>query len=221
MTRRFGTLVAVALTTAVVALQGAGAAEAGGKVVVSPDGRTWAGALTAPLFDPAERWVPGDARTARFYVGNRSGEVGTLALVARADDAEGLLARDDVRIDARAGHGAWTHVVADGAPHWLGRALAAGADTTIEVRALFTPTSPNTSQLRTLPLAFDVVLSAAHTDVSAPHPSQGSVLPDTGGVERWALVAGAVLAVLGATVVGITTLALGRDKDDDDDCEPI
>lgn len=193
-------------------------AGAGAKVVVSLDGRTWAPSLRVPLFDPAVLWVPGENRTAELYVGNRAQDAGVLALVARADDADGLVAAREVSLEVRRGAGAWTRIAADGRAHRLaGGELAAGANVRLAIRVSFAPTSPNASQLRRLPLSFDVVLSESGTAVAAPAGGgggHGGLLPDTGGVERVVLIAGLLLVVLGAAV--IRSAMSPREKEDDE-----
>lgn len=197
-------------------------ADAAGQVVVSADGQTWTPSLTTPLFDPAVRWVPGDARTATFHVGNRAADAGTLALVVTADDAHALIARDDITLAVRRGSGPWVDVRTDGQPHRLaGGDLAAGADTRLAIRATFAPASRNLSQLRSLPLSFDVVLSESTTTVSPPTDpghggsgGHGGLLPDTGGVELWVLLAGLLLLALGAIVVRTATFPPRKDDDE-------
>jgi hypothetical protein len=193
-----------------------GPALAGGKVVVSADGHTWATALSTPLFDPSVSWVPGDERTASIYVGNRSEEAGKIAVVAHADLTR--YAESDIDLQVRRASGAWAPLAADGQAHALaGADLAPGADVRVSVRAAFDPQSPNASQLRRLPISFDVVLSQAETVASPADDGSGDgALPDTGGVQLWVLVAGLLLILFGAVTIRSALAAPVRKEDDHD-----
>ncbi|MGO4256984.1 hypothetical protein [Marmoricola sp. RAF53] len=194
------------LPVLLVILTPAGTANATGRILVSTDGVTWSTALDQPLFTPGERWVPGDVRSASFFVANHSADAGTLTLAAHARDLGGLLARGDVALEVRRGSSGWNTVAADGAPHRLGTAvLAAGAEDRITVRATFRAASANISQSRQLLFDFQVLLSQV-IPVAAPGEDGGGgggpgLLPDTGGFERWVLLAGIALVVAGTTVL--------------------
>lgn len=181
-------------------------ARAEDRLGVSADGSTWTTVLAGPLFDPSERWVPGDVRSSTFYVRNQAAEGGTLAIEATAVDLDALVAHDDITLELRRDGGAWEPLPADGRPHGLARpGLPASADARIDVRASFTPTSPNRSQTSQLQLDLRVLLTEA-TEVAGPSDDEpGGLLPDTGGVELAVLVAGVGFILIGyAIVLGAT-----------------
>ena len=62
-------------------------ARAEGELALSSDGVTWTGSLRTPLFDAAERWVPGDERTASFWVANRAAGRAEVSIVATDGNA--------------------------------------------------------------------------------------------------------------------------------------
>lgn len=211
MSRSVVRMVALALLAALFAAPTAAWADQ--ETVVSKDGVTWAGSLKAPLFDPAALWVPGDTRVATFQVGNRAADAADVAVVARADDLDELIARGDVDLAFRSGSGSWQPIAADGRAHPLtGLVLGAGENAEISVRAQFLATSPNRSQSRTLPLDFQVVLSRS-ASASPPDVGGHGLLPDTGGVDLRYLVLGLLLAGLGS----LTILIAARRKEESDE----
>ena len=184
----------------------AGPARADSELGVSADGSTWSFVLSGPLFDPAERWVPGDVRSSTFYVRNQASEAGTLAIEATAVDPDHLVAHDDITLDVRRDGGPWEPLPADGRPHGLVRPdLAAAAGARIEVRAGFTPASTNRSQASRLRLDLRVVLTEAAAVAGPSEPEPGGLLPDTGGVELAVLVTGGGLVLIGYAIVLGTT----------------
>lgn len=184
-------------------------------VVVSADGTTWSDALPSPLFDPGFRWVPGDVRTAAFWVGNRADDAGDLAIVARTGAGSDGSVADHVTLEARRASGSWVVLRADGRSRSLpGTALAAGAEERVLVRAGFSPGAGNPTQRRRLLLDFEVVLSRT-PGVAGPDDGPGA-LPAAGGPGGAVLALGLVLVAGGSLVVGaVPYLSPGR-KDDDE-----
>jgi hypothetical protein len=191
-------------------------ARADSLIGVSPDGRTWSASLPSPLFDAAERWVPGDVRSASFYVRNQAGDTGLLSLEAVTLDGDSLLQRDDIELEVRRDNGAWTRLPADGRSHRFPHAvLAPKVRTRIEVRADFLPSSPNRSQSSSLALHFTIGLVESTNQVADPNGSlghhHGGVLPNTGGVAFWVLALAVVLLLCGGTFLIALRLTARRE----------
>ncbi|MFL6156054.1 MAG: hypothetical protein ACJ72D_08190, partial [Marmoricola sp.] len=179
---------------------------------------SWSASLPAPLFDPAERWVPGDIRTATFWVRNQASDAGTLTLQATVHDLDGLIARDDVSLMIRRDGGAWVPLPPDVVSRPFGdRTLPAAASTRIDLRAELVAPSPNRSQVSTV--LFDLAVGLSETS-SVSGPSGGAtdhpgLLPDTGGVPLGILLAGAVLLALGLLIlIPLRRRAPRKDRDD-------
>lgn len=88
-------------------------ASAADEVGLSADGVTWTDELRAPLFDPAERWVPGDRQRQTFYVRNDGPTAAHLRVQVLAADEDALLGDDRLTLTARVGAGAWQELSAD------------------------------------------------------------------------------------------------------------
>lgn len=193
--RRWPTMIAVPVA---VALAGpAAAADDPGPVAVSTDALHWSDGLIEPLFDPDVRWVPGDLRTAAFFVRNGGPTPATIQLQVRAlDDA--LLRTGDIRFAARADGGTWVALGQDRVTSLLRVApLPADDHSTIEIRAEFDPASSNQSQQASADLWFDVRLSQAAVEGDAGPAGGSSGLPDTGAP------AVAPLVLVGAGLLGV------------------
>lgn len=205
MTRRVLTIAmsAALLLAAVVA---AAPARADDEIGLSPDGTVWYDALRRPLFDPAFRWVPGDADTASFYVRNGSPTAAELTIEVRGADGADLLADDDVEITARAAGGQW-FALENGTPSpWLtNRAIDQGGQVRVDVRVRFLWQAPNSTMLDRLPLDFEVrLVGAGASDGDTGSDGPNGLLPDTGSlvsrVVIWlaAILIGCGLALLAA-----------------------
>jgi len=158
-----------------------------GVVAVSTDGVHWSSGLATPLFDSQARWVPGDRRTATFFVRNGGPSAATLRLQVRAV-ADELVETRDLRFAARSDGGSWTALPQDEASAVLRVApLPTGEQSRIDVRAAFDPASTNRSQQLSSELWFVVRLTDARTE-------QGD-LPATGApvVAPVLLLAGALI----------------------------
>jgi hypothetical protein len=168
-------------------------APAAGDVDFSRDGTTWTSRLDAPLFDPAVRWVPGDRRTASFWVRNR-GPVGAVMHV-QARVVGDLAHRGDIALRARTRGADWVDLRARRSvgPGARGPAVERGAAARVDVEAAFDPAATNRTQEEDLVL--DVVVTLA-ADAAAP---PASALPSTGTVvPPWLLGLAASSLLLGA-----------------------
>lgn len=203
-------LAGVLAATLVLAAASASPALAANEIALSSDGQHWSRTLTQPLFDPAVLWVPGDSRTASFYVRNEAASAGDLAIAVRSDDPDRLLADDHVGIQARAGAGPWVALEAAGSLHRLAAAaIPAGSRIRLEVRASFDALSANQTQVDRAGLTFVVGLAEALTSGGT-----GPQDDDTdGGAGGPTLVGSGPLARTGAAATGwlliIAAMALG------------
>lgn len=230
----------VAALAAVLLLLGlAGPASADG-IGLSNDGAHFGDGLAGPLFDPDVRWVPGDERTARFWVRNDAQQAGALRLTMTDDGVRSLLATGDVTVSARAAGTGWTTVDSTGTRVLVdGTVVPPRGRRWVDVRVAFDPASGNESQGRLLDLGLEVSLTqssavlapgaasatgdsdgaatgpAAPTGDTAAGPAPatgGGLLPDTGtAVTPALLLLGALLCA-----AGFTLLAARRRSEDDE-----
>jgi LPXTG-motif cell wall-anchored protein len=170
---------------------------ADGRLELSVDGRVWSANLRTPLFDPAIRWVPGDRRTARFWVRNNSPDTGRLVVSIEGRRTDGLIQTGDLTVTARGGGGTWTPVNAPGTHELLQVAsLAPGDRARVAIDVALARSAHNQSQHEGLDLALAVRLEQSiGPDDDSPD------LPNTGGPSRWWVLLGAGLVGAGAAVL--------------------
>ena len=125
--------------------------------------------LTEPLFDPGLVWVPGDLRTTRFWVRNRSDEAAVLAIDITAIDSDGLLATGAVTIGGSA-EGVPMRSVTTPGTHRLVADLpvVAGGTVTVELTVGLVASAPNSAQQRGF--TFEVAATLTASDVPAEPP---------------------------------------------------
>lgn len=129
---------------------------------VSLDGFTWTGAITTPLFDPDVRWVPGDVRTAQFFVRNRRPEAGDLRVVLERPLREALLGTGFLTIAARADNGPWLEVASGGRQVLVGTAdIGSGGAMSVQLRASMGTDAPNQTMVLDTDLDLQVTLTQA------------------------------------------------------------
>jgi LPXTG-motif cell wall-anchored protein len=180
------------------------ASDRAGVVAVSADAVHWSSSLTTPLFDPEVRWVPGDRRTASFFVRNGGPTPASLRLDVRSTAGD-LVHTGDVTFSARTGGGAWVPLARDRDSAVLSVApLPVGADAQVDVRATFDPASTNRSQHSSAELWFVVRL----TDTKAEPVSSGP-LPATGAPAL------APVILTAAAVIGIGLGLIRRRREAD------
>ena len=110
----------------------------------------WATSLSAPLFDPTFRWVPGDTMTSGFWAYNRSSD-STEFRITLLPHERALLDSGEFEMHVRAGDDRWEPVrSAWAAP----RPLAAGEKMHIQVRASLPASASNAT--KTLAFGFDI-----------------------------------------------------------------
>ena len=184
----------------------AGAAHADGNVGLSLDGHSWASELRQPLFDPAFRWVLGDTETRSFWVRNQGPTAASMRIALRTTDPDRLVAREDLRIDARVWGGSWTSLAGGADQALTDEAIPEGDRVRLDLRVVFVPGATNPTEREHLPSGFVVRLTQAGlggADGGGERPSGG--LPNTGNeVELWlvwlgtALLGGGLVLVLAA-----------------------
>lgn len=182
-------------------LLGGGPAAASDELGLSRDGTTWAPDLSDPLFEAAVRWVPGDSRTASFYVRNQSGQAGTLSLDILGTATDSLMQTGDLSVEAHGAGGDWTPVTEPGTHRLLSAGqVPSSATRRVDVTVTFDPASSNQSQVRSLDLALQVRLIQ---DVEDNTPGDDAsddglgLLPDTGGPSPWTVAIAAGLVLVG------------------------
>ena len=209
MLRRFACWTALA---SIMVMIHAGPARAD-EVGLSLDGQQWSDELAGPLFDPAFRWVPGDSEVRSLWVRNEGPASASMLVAFRTGDADRLLSRADVRIDARVHDGVWT-TLGDGSSEAVSDGvLATGERVRLDLRVSFDSASTNQAQVRKLPLTFVIRLSQAGPGGgnAGPDGPTGN-LPDTGNdVELWLLWVAA-----GLLGTGFAVLATRRQEQHDD-----
>ncbi len=199
-------------------------AHAADEIGLSADGSSWSAGLDDPLFDPDVRWVPGDSRTASFFVRNQGPSGAAMTIEARSADRDQLIADDDIDLRARADGGEWVDLRNGVASRRLtDRAITRGGVVRVDVNAVFDPASTNQSQVKRLALDFSVALADAAgsgggadadggADGDGGGPGSGdtpAALPDTGaGTTRTV-----VLVALAAVVGGIGALGVPGRKE--------
>lgn len=168
---------ALLAATALLVLVPAAAHAAEDRLALSSDGVTWHDTLTDPIFGTDVQWVPGDVRSAAFYVRNQGDGPGTLDVDVVRTTTDALLDTGYLTISARAGDGAWTPTDEDGV-HALveGASIADGARVRVQVRAALAADAPNGTML----LASDLNFRVRLTDAAATEPTDGTTGPNGG-----------------------------------------
>lgn len=220
---RLGVLVLAAVTLLSVAAP-ARAADPDPTVAVSSDGAVWGTELSGPLFDPAERWVPGDTGIASFYLRNDAASSASVRIEARDLGTRMLTTNGDVVLRARVDDGAWLLLAMEDTSALLNRvAVPAGGVARIDIQAEFAPTTGNGSKDQVATLEFVVRLQDSRGD--APTPTPTSPAPTTtpttptlsegtsSGALPWTGAPPVVLPILGASFLIGTGLALTRRRE--------
>lgn len=181
------------LTTVLLVGVPGGPAHAGRDIDFSRDGRTWAPQLTAPLFAPEMRWVPGDRRVASFWVRN-GGPAGAVMRV-RAEVVGDLVHRGDVILRARTARTGWVELGGPVSTADRGPGVGRSGSTRVDVEATFDPAATNQTQEEQVELGVDITLTADRVDEGAPLPATGTTVP------AWLLVSAAASLLAGALLL--------------------
>jgi hypothetical protein len=138
-------------------------------IAVSSDGVVWGTDLSEPLFDPTERWVPGDTGIASFYLRNDAASSASVRIEARDLGTQVLTANGDVVLHARVAGGNWVLLPMEETSALLNPvAVPVGGVTRIDVQAVFAPTAGNGSKDQVATLEFVVRLRDANADAITP-----------------------------------------------------
>lgn len=193
----------VAAATVLSAAVGAAPAAAGDDVGLSIDGHHWSNEVTRPLLDPSLHWVPGDRRSASFYVRDQGPTGAHLTIAVETRDPDRLLADHDIALRARVASGTWRSLDnGQDAVSLLDGPLARGGTVRVDVRVRFRWSSGNTAQVDQLPLDFVVRLTQAGIGDRTGPDTGGGFLPGTGSaVESWLVLLGAALLASGGGLV--------------------
>jgi LPXTG-motif cell wall-anchored protein len=214
MTVRLLRAIAAVVAMVTVALGAPAPAIAAEGISFSRDGVTWTPSLPSPLFDDAVRWVPGDSRTAVFYLRNDSGADARLQVDVRTRDLDDLMRVGDLEIASRVDDGPWGAVSAPGTHRTADGSAAAGSVHVIEMRVTLPAESDARSQ--TLRVGFDVLVTLSHEDIGVETSPSGAGLPTTGGTVDAALLLTGASAVMigGALLAGRRRRRRSRGDDD-------
>lgn len=168
--------VATALVAALMVTSGA-RVTAADEIGFSDDGVTWSTQLAEPLFDPAVRWVPGDTRTATFFVRNQTDDPALLAIDVIATDTGGLLATGAITITATESGSTMTRVDSAGTHRLVSDTeLRSGAAADVAITVRFDPGSNDQTQALAFELQVEAILAQ---DTAALSPSGGDNPPVT------------------------------------------
>lgn len=200
----------VLMASMVILMLSASPAAAADELGLSRDGTTWSSSIDVPLFEESIRWVPGDSRSAVFYVRNKGGTPGDLTIDVTSSRAGGLMASEDLRIIASGGGGTWTSVNKPGTRRLLSTPdIADSAVVPITVSVTFDASSINTTQRQATSLRFAVNLSESTGSTDGDQSGAGKdggdgglggLLPDTGAPATWIVAVGALLVGIGAAM---------------------
>lgn len=162
-------------------------------ISLSDDGTNWGSSLSRPLFDETIRWVPGDVRTADFYI-RSDAPVATKLDVELFSHAKHARMGRDVQLEARVGDAEWQPANSFGNALLTVQPMAPRSKVRIEVRASFAGRSTNRPERLQLEIRLQISLtplSGVRTAAANPRAlaSTGPV-PLTAGL---AIAAGAVL----------------------------
>ncbi|KAA1424123.1 LPXTG cell wall anchor domain-containing protein [Nocardioides antri] len=219
MNARIAVSIALSAVVLLASVVGAASARAADEVGLSSDGVVWYDALHRPLFDPAQRWVPGDVETASFYVRNQGPSAAQLTIEVRSADGARLLADDDIEITARAEGREWLAVENGRASPWLTeRAIEQGGQVRVDVTVRFVWQAPNSTMLDRLPLDFRVrLVETGPSDGPGPDSGPDGLLPDTGSAVSLIVVwVGAILVGSGLALLAGARRRRAREQDDQD-----
>lgn len=225
--RALGALVVAAVALLGVVVPGTSSAASaastesgtGFELGLSRDGVSWSRSLDAPLFDPEVRWVPGDVRTARFYVRNQAASRGAMTVTVRSVRRDALLETRTLTVAARSDGGEWRAV--DGpslVPIVDADLIASGDAVPVDVRVAMDVEAPNRTMVLATDLEFTVQLADARAVADGGSGDGGGSEDGLGSsgasVPAWLVLVGA-LALFAGT--GLLLARRGLEADDDTD----
>lgn len=174
--------------------------QAADELGVSRNGTTWSDAFSGSIFDNAIQWVPGDSRTATFYIRNQSPNEGSLAIAMLGDHTGDLLDSGNLHVTASAASGVSVPVSNGNEQLMLNaKCIGSGVVVPITVKVDFDESSRNETRLRSTDLRFVVTLT--QTSVVSPARGATASLPNTGAPNTiWIVALGSILLGIGVAV---------------------
>lgn len=172
-------------------------AQAASPIGLSNDGVHWSSSLGGSLFAPGVRWVPGDTRSASFYVRNQASDPADLTIAVNATDPDGVLTHDDLSLRVQFGDGPPELLAVGGAGRVNADVLPEGHVRRATVIASLAAGSGNRSQSAGVSFELQVTLVQA----SAVALGDSGLLARTGADPRWPLAVGCVLLGLGVALL--------------------
>lgn len=89
-----------------------------GAIELSWDAKSWSPSLQGALFEPGDRWVPGETGTRTFWLRNGSADAASLRIgIDLVEDGLGVPA--DLKLSAQVANGPWVPVASSRDGHWL------------------------------------------------------------------------------------------------------
>lgn len=199
-------------------------ASAADEVLVSNTGADFSRNLSQPLFDPALRWVPGDVRSATFFVKNNGDDPAALTLSVLDDEAGRLLESGALDLRVSSGRTRWsTDPTSAGRGRKSRTVLGRGGSLPVTVRVAFNPRAANPTQALTSELRIRIGLTQTGrygvdpgtspgdttngTDRDPRAATPGGLLPGTGAPAglSWLLLLGSILLGTGFALVARRT----------------
>ena len=195
MKRGLAVLLAVLVSGFVTAAPAAAADELG----ISSDGVTYTPTFDGPLFSSAIKWVPGDERTATFYVRNQSIDQASLTVTILGNHTGTLIDSGDITISATGGGGTSTPTSSGDEQLLLSASIDAAQVVPVNVTVAFNENSPNATQYLTTDMNFRVTLTQT-TGIGGVGGSES--LPDTGAPQLiWIVALTSILLGCGVAIV--------------------
>lgn len=189
-------------------------AAATGELGISSDGVTYTPTFHGPLFSSAIKWVPGDSRTATFYVRNQSPNLASLSVTILGNHVGELLDSGDITVNATGGGGVASPVSSGNEQLLLLAAgISGGQVVPVNVTVDFNENSPNVTQYLSTDMNFRVTLTQSATTPRDNGGGNGngsgsgsngstSLLPNTGAPNiTWIVALGSILFGTGIAIV--------------------
>lgn len=112
-------------------------------ISLSGDGISWGTSLSRPVFEESTRWVPGDVRTAEFFIRSDAPTPGRLEVDLLTQAQGEMTGKRALQIEARIADGAWQPATDFGRVGLFVDSVEPGAKVRVEVRVGFSPKATN------------------------------------------------------------------------------
>ncbi|NYE96579.1 hypothetical protein FHU41_002829 [Psychromicrobium silvestre] len=171
------------------------AAQAAGELELSRDGSSWGQSLPGPLFDSAQKLVPGSSISAEFWVRNGAASAGKLSVELNGALGE-LLQSGLLGLSLTSSSGTSWNASSGQSPRLLVAQIAPGSRQKLTLQASLAAAAANDTQLRKVPVSLQLILSESVESGATVQPA----LPNT-GVVLLPLFLGSALAIGGYLAV--------------------